>query len=102
MLGNVKILVAHDAVNNTTQTDLLCNVNNCGKQPNIVSNGSKTIHQVVCPEHGILSQFSNKDAFREAFRLDANPILESKGLPSIEPGTFSVTGDELKSPESAN
>ena len=102
MLGNVKILVSYDAENDTTQTDLRCNVNNCGKQPSIVSNGPKTVHQIVCVEHGVLSQFSDQNSFREAFRLEANPVLVSKGYPPIDAYTFSVVGDELKPPESTN
>jgi hypothetical protein len=102
MLGNAKILVAYDAQNDTTQTDLRCNVNNCGKQPTIVSNGPKTIHQIVCVEHGVLSQFSDQDSFLETFRLEANRVLVSNGYPPIEADTYSVSGDELKPPESAN
>lgn len=102
MLGNVKIFVSYDLQNDTTQTDLRCNVSNCGKQPNIVSNGPKTIQQVVCPDHGVLSQFSDQDSFREAFRQEANPVLVSKGFPPIQPDTFSIAGDEVEPPESAN
>ena len=102
MLGNVTILVEYDRQNNTTQTDLRCNVNNCGKQPTIVSNGPKTLQQVVCSEHGVLSEFPDQGCFREAFRLEANPVLVSKGYPAIEPDTFSISGDDRKPPESAN
>ena len=50
MLGNVTILVSYDAENDTTQTDLRCIVNNCGKQPSLESSGPKTVQQVVCLE----------------------------------------------------
>jgi len=102
VLGNVTILVSYDAENDTTQTDLRCIVNNCGKQPSLESSGPKTVQQVVCLEHGVLSEFPDHDSFHEAFRLEANPVLARKGYPPIEPDTISISGDEQKPPESTN
>ena len=102
MPTNLTISVTPDEDNGTTQTDLFCNVNHCGKLVTVVSNGPKTVQQVVCPEHGLLTSFPDQATFREFLRVTANKILAMKGHPLIESGTPAISGDELKPPESTN
>jgi len=99
---NLEIEVKINQHDGTFQTDLFCDLNQCGKNVTIVSDGPKTTQNVLCTEHGLLTCFPDQTAFREFVRFFANKILKVNGHELIEPGAMSIVGDNQTPPESMN
>ena len=99
---NIEIEVKINQDDGTFQTNLFCDLNQCGRYVTIVSNGPKTIQNVLCVEHGLLTSFPDQIAFREFVRFFANKILTVYGHEVIEPGATCILGDNQTPPESMN
>jgi|SRR6266511_3174140 len=99
---NLEIKVRANPDDGTFSTDLFCDLNHCGKNVTIFSDGPKTTQNVRCVEHGLLTSFPNQSAFREFVRFFANEILKVNGHELIEPGAMCIVGDNQTSPESMN
>ncbi len=99
---NIEIEVTVNQEDDTFQTNLFCDLNQCGRDVTIVSDGPKTAQNVRCAEHGLLTSFPDQTAFREFVRFFANKILTVRGLELIEPGATCILGDDPTDPESMN
>src|SRR6266581_2389158 len=97
---NLEIEVKVNQDDDTFQTNLFCDLNQCGRDVMIVSDGPKTAQNVRCAEHGLLTSFPDQAAFREFVRFFANKILKVNGHELIEPGAMSIVGDNQTPPES--
>ena len=89
---NIEIEVTVNQEDDTFQTNLFCDLNQCGRDVIIVSNGPKTPQDVRCVEHGLLTCFPDQTAFREFVRFFANKILTVRGQELIEPGATLHSG----------
>jgi hypothetical protein len=89
---NLEIEVTANQDDGTFQTDLLCDLNHCGKNVSIFSDGPRTTQNVRCAEHGLLTSFPNQAAFREFVRFIANKILTKTGHELINPGGYMHSG----------
>src|SRR5260370_23694744 len=99
---HLEIEVKINADDDTFQTNLFCDLNQCGKYVTIVSDGPKTIQKVLCAKHGLLTSFPNQTAFREFVRFFANKILTLNKHELIEPGATCILGDNQTPPERMN
>jgi len=99
---NLEIEVKVNQEDDTFQTNLFCDLNQCGRDVTIVSDGPKTVQNVRCAEHGLLTSFPDQTAFREFVRFFANKILTVRGHELIEPEATCILGDDQTAPESMN
>jgi hypothetical protein len=99
---NLEIEVQFNQDDGTFQTNLFCDLNRCGRDVTIVSNGPKTPQNVRCVVHGLLTCFPDQTAFREFVRFFANKILTVRGHELIEPEATCILGDNQDAPESMN
>ncbi len=99
---NLEIEVTANQDDGTFQTDLFCDLNHCGKNVSIFSDGPRTTQNVRCAEHGLLTSFPNQAAFREFVRFVANKILTKTGHELINPGATCILGENQTPPESMN
>ncbi len=99
---HLEIEVKLDQNDGTFQTNLFCDLNHCGRDVNIFSDGPKTTQNLRCAEHGLLTSFPNRIAFREFVRFFANKILKINQRELIESGALCIVGEDETSPESMN
>ena len=99
---NLEIEVKFNQDDGTFQTNLFCDLSQCGKSVTIVSDGPKTAQNVRCAMHGLLASFPDQTAFREFVRFFANKILTVRGHELIEPKATCILGDNQATSESMN
>src|SRR5258708_20765475 len=87
---NIEIEVTVNQEDDTFQTNLFCDLNQCGRGVTIVSDGPKTAQNVRCAEHGLLTSFPDQTAVRESVRFFANKILTVPVLQLSIPLTTSI------------
>ena len=86
----------------TVQTEFVCDKAKCGREIEVRSDGKNTIHNVLCPVHGLLTSFPNEAALRK-FTMDAaNKILAAKGHDLISEKTSYAPIDDNPDPKSVN
>jgi hypothetical protein len=90
----LEVEVRRNDAGDTFVTDLQCSRNGCGKTVVIDSDGPKTVQNVSCLHHGLLTTFPDQTALGEFVRISANEILARNGHELIEPGAVSIFGDE--------
>jgi hypothetical protein len=93
----VKIEVLPNDEDGTFVTNLYCDLNHCGQALTIQSNGPKSVQNVSCMAHGVLTSFQHQIALGEFVRLLANKILSADEHVLIEIGALSIFGDEKPS-----
>ena len=99
---NLEIDVKINSDDGSFQTDLLCDLNHCGKNVSIFSDGPKTIQNVRCVDHGLLTSFPDQTALREFVRFIANKILTINGQELIGRSATCILGENRTPPESMN
>src|SRR6266436_5808776 len=99
---NIEIEVTVNQEDDTFQTNLFCDLNQCGRYVTIVSDGPKTAQNVRCTVHGLLTSFPDQTAFREFIRFFANKILMLHKHELIEPGATCILGEDQTAPEFMN
>jgi hypothetical protein len=66
------------------------------------ANGSTTTHNVVCPEHGLLTSFPNREALKKFTEFLANKILAAHGHGTITEKTDCIPFDDDPDPNTVN
>jgi hypothetical protein len=99
---HIEIEVKVNQDDHTFQTNLFCDLNQCGRFVTIVSDGPKTAQNVRCAVHGLLASFPDQIAFREFVRFFANKILAVHRHELIEAEAMCILGDSQTAPESMN
>ena len=99
---NLEIEVTVDQNDGMFQADLFCDLNHCGKDVTIFSNGPKTTQNLRCLEHGLLASFPDQIAFQEFVRFLANKLLQAKGHELIEREAMCIVGEDETSPKAMN
>ena len=93
----VKVEVLPNDEDGTFVTNLYCDLNHCGKALMIESNGPKSVQNVSCVAHGVVTSFQHQIALGEFVRLLANKVLAADEHTLIEVGALSIFGDERAS-----
>lgn len=99
---SVKVNTNEKGEQESVETDLLCDKGNCGKEVGIYSDGPKTTHNVVCPEHGLLTSFPSYEALKKFTEVLANNILAAHGHGTITDKTDCIPADDHPDPKSVN
>lgn len=93
----VKVNADH-GVQKSVETRLFCNIDNCGLDVDLCSDGRHTVQEAVCPVHGKVGFFPSHAAFREFTRFMANGVLEADGHEPLTNQTRYVHLDEQPDP----
>jgi hypothetical protein len=98
----IEVKVNTEGGKQTVQTSFVCDKGKCGKEIEVRSDGKNTTHNVLCPEHGLLTSFPNEAALRK-FTVDAaNKILSAHGHDLITEKTSYTAIDDNPDPNSVN
>jgi len=100
----VKVNTDENGVQQSVETSLFCEKENCGKDIEVYSDGPgpDTIHNVVCLEHGLLISFPNREALKKFTESLANKILAAHGHDLITEKTNCIPVDDHPDPNSVN
>lgn len=86
----------------SVETDFVCDKGGCGKSIDVYSDGAKTVQNVVCPEHGLLTSFPSFAALQEFTALCANKILEANDHDTIGKDTKVAAINDHPDPSTVN
>jgi hypothetical protein len=98
----VRVDTDENGVQQSVQTELVCGIGNCGKAVDIRFNSLNTAHTVLCPEHGPLTTFPNREAFMEFSKTLTNKVLAAHGHSTITNKTQVGFIDDKPDPNSIN
>jgi hypothetical protein len=96
----VKVDRDENGVQQSVQTEMVCE--HCGKDVDVRFNSLNTVHNVLCPEHGLLTTFSNRDALMKFSKDLTNMILAAHGHDAITDKTNVAHIDDKPDPNSIN
>jgi len=91
-----------NGIQQSVRTELVCGKKNCGKDVDVRFDFPKTVHSVLCPEHGLLTQFPNRDALMKFTKELANRVLAAHGHGTITDKTNVAIVDDKPDPNSIN
>jgi len=98
----VTVDIDDNGVQQSVRTDMVCGKGKCGKDVDVRFDSLNTVHSVLCPEHGLLTTFPNRDALVKFSRELANRALAAHGHDTITDKTQVAAIDDNPDPNSIN
>jgi hypothetical protein len=100
----MKVTVDTDdnGVQQSVRTDMVCGKEKRGKDVEVAFDSLNTAHNVLCPQHGLLTTFPNRDALMKFTKELANAVLAAHGHATITDKTQVAAINDKPDPNSVN